>query len=185
VDHPQALLELAEKLFKARTKRLEEVACRRTISTAYYALFHLLSQEVSRLFAPNDPQIGVVISRIPDHQEMRIVSGMFSKGQLPDGLNQSGSTQAVPEKLRLVAKSFVDLQIEREAADYDFGQRKTVQDAVSALDIVTIAFDAWREVRDTDMARLYLASLLYRKAWNQSRQPAKKPKADNPQDAST
>ena len=180
MENAKALLNLAAKLLDLKPEGLDEVVYRRAVSTAYYALFHLLTQAAARLFTPNDERVAGVISRIPDHIEMRVVSGQFSKGQLPEGLNQSGTTQLVPDALKAVAKAFIDLQTEREKADYDFSQRITAEDTVAALDKATTAFTDWEAVKDGDMARLYLASFLFRKAWTQSRQTVKKPKPDTP-----
>jgi hypothetical protein len=56
------------------------------VSAAYYALFHLLIFEASRIFVRDEDTIGM-IARSYGHGEMLEVSKDFAKGKLPKKLH--------------------------------------------------------------------------------------------------
>lgn len=64
--------------------------------------------------------------------------------------------------LRFVAKALVESQEMREIADYDNGRVWTLPEVADMVETVVIAFDRWKEIRDTDIAQEYLVSLLIR-----------------------
>ena len=172
------MLTVARKLLALKGKRLEEEVVRRAVSTTYYALFHLLTEAATGLYVSSgSPAIGV-LRRTLNHEPMKAVSGMFSKGNYPKVFQDVASRMPVSEDLKLVAKAFVDLQIEREKADYEFGIKMERSAATLLIEKAEAAFAAWENVKNSDEARLYLAGfLLYKSAWNQDPRgtPAKRP----------
>lgn len=173
------MLAVAQKLLALKGKRLEEEMVRRAVSTAYYALFHLLTEAATGLYvSPGSPAIGV-LRRTLNHEPMKAVSGMFSKGHYPKVFQDVASRMPVPEDLKLVAKAFVDLQIEREKADYEFGTRVERAAATLLIERAEAAFKAWERVKNADEARLYLASILLQKTWNQDPRGAPQKRPDN------
>jgi uncharacterized protein (UPF0332 family) len=163
---PQSLLALARKTLSLKAKRLEDSTARRAISTAYYALFHLLTEAATGLFVSTAHPLAGVIRRTFNHPEMRVVSGMFSKGKLPK-LFQESAPPVVSEELKFVAKTFVDLQLERESADYDPLHVVGLEQASQVVEKAEQAFATWTKVNTSDEARLYLACFLLHKTWNQ------------------
>lgn len=58
------LLEQAEHLAKRETKKPKQASLRRAVSSAYYALFHLLVSDGARRLAPAKPDgLDVLIQR--------------------------------------------------------------------------------------------------------------------------
>lgn len=67
---------------------------------------------------------------------------------------------AVPPDLRVFAEAFVQLQQARHEADYDAGQRFSRQEALDLVEVARDAFAAWKRVRRTEEARLFMIALL-------------------------
>lgn len=65
-----------------------------------------------------------------------------------------------PSDLALVAETFIDLQEARHRADYDVTATFTRHDTRRAVARARDAFDAWRRVRKTEEAYLFLILLL-------------------------
>lgn len=100
------LLTLASQLTTPATTDPEQAWFRRSISTAYYALFHLLVQEAAQQWAGSRPaQLG--LERTFKHDQMKEISRIISTGSW-----KSWSTPPlpVPPELRDIAKRFIGLQ---------------------------------------------------------------------------
>lgn len=181
---PQSLIALARKMLSLKAKRLDDSAVRRAISTAYYALFHLLTGEATGLFVSPAHASAAAIRRTFNHQDMRVVSGMFSKGRMPKLFQESVPSRGMADDLKLVARVFVELQIERESADYDPASPVLMEQASQLIEKTEQAFAAWEKVKSTDEARLYLACFLLHKTWDQQPRGTKN-RPDNTNGTST
>ena len=175
---PRSLIALARKMLSLKAKRLDDSAVRRAISTAYYALFHLLTEAATGSFVSPAYPSAAAIRRTFNHQDMRVVSGMFSKGRMPKLFQESAPSPTIPDELKLVARVFVELQIERESADYDPTSPVALEQASLLIEKSEQAFAAWEKVRSTDEARLYLASFLLHKTWDQQPRGTTKPRPE-------
>lgn len=105
MSFPEDMLEIAEELANRDPNRPKQASLRRAISTAYYALFHLLVQDsASRLVpgADNDP-LRNLVSRAFNHGSMKELCLAYAKGTAPDALQAIGAT--VPPNLRTVANA--------------------------------------------------------------------------------
>jgi uncharacterized protein (UPF0332 family) len=176
MSQPRALLALARKLLSLKAKKFEDAQVRRAVSTAYYALFQLLTDAATALIVtPGSPHAGV-IRRTFNHEPMRVVSWAISDGKLPK-LFGDPKAYSLSDGLKTVAKAFVDLQGERETADYDHARPFRPEKAAELVTRAEEAFAAWETVKGTDEARLYLSSFLLQKTWNQDARgtPAKRP----------
>ncbi len=160
------LLEQAEHLAKRDPRRPKQVNLRRAASAAYYALFHLLSGSASALFA-TEPGLAARINRTLNHGEMWKASVMFVNDKFPKALDDKRVRYSTPADLRLVAKTFIDLQDVRHKADYDLTHSFRRHEVVALIQSARRAFDAWERVRKTDDARIYLASFLLWKRWDE------------------
>src|SRR5579862_3028447 len=109
------LLVLADRLAHPERDEPEQASFRRAISTAYYALFHLLVQEAAQIWSSSS-SARVGLERRFEHRVMKEVSRSVSKGAW-----KGWTTPAipVPGELRSVAGALVDLQDARHQADYD------------------------------------------------------------------
>ena len=150
-DH---LLELAGQIVRIGTGNTRQATINRAVSTAYYALFHALAGEcVARLVgSPRSPlywQIVTPIHRSLDHGAARKV---FER------LTRDGATSS---ELKLIGKSFLELQSARNAADYDPGSRYSRREALDFIAQANRAIEALRSTPKED--RLLLAVQLITK----------------------
>jgi hypothetical protein len=73
------LLALAGRLASPALGEPEQAANRRAVSTAYYALFHLLVQEAVQAW-PGSPSARYALERRFEHRSMKAVSLAVAKG---------------------------------------------------------------------------------------------------------
>ncbi len=153
------LLEQARHLAVRDRSRPRQANLRRAISTAYYALFHLLVDEATRALIA-DPALRPLVGRAFDHGDMKNASQVFFEAtRLPtDVAELAGSV--IPPDLRLVAGCFVRLQGERHAADYKTDRVFTRDEAIDLVRQVEEAFEAWGRIRKQPIARVYLVSMM-------------------------
>ena len=140
------LLEQARHLANRERRRPKQASLRRAVSTAYYALFHLLISEATRNWKHGGQR--AVLARLFDHGKMKAAS-----------LHEA-QTESRPAQLRQVAKAFVDLQKNRHDADYDNARVWTRSDTLDQVASAEAAFATWRAIRDRPEAQSYLLSLL-------------------------
>lgn len=160
----EGLLEQSAQLATLDRRRPKQVNLRRAVSSAYYALFHLLSSEAAGLYAV-EFELRARVCRTLNHAEMKRVSAQFAVNKLPKGI-QPGGPYTTPADLRLVADAFLLLQQFRHEADYDHTRVFTRSEALSVVQRARSAFEAWGRVRKADDARLYLACFLLWDRWD-------------------
>lgn len=132
-------------------------ACyRRAVSTAYYALFHLLVEEASLNWGR--PELRTELGRVFEHGKMRSASS-----KLISAINEAHKKippAPVTQHLAAVAGTFVKLQQRRHEADYNLGKEWSQTDVRTLIDEVSDAFAKWSEIREEPSAQAYLVSLL-------------------------
>jgi len=167
------LLEQAGHLFTRDPRRPKQASLRRSISAAYYSLFHLLIDEASRLALAGSalgdlrPRLGRAFA----HTEMKQVSRAFmlskQSPKLPPEIDAMvKALPSPPSDLHLVATAFVTLQEIRQEADYNTGRRFSRREAEDLVELGREAFLAWRRIRSTPLAKAYLIALLVAKKWD-------------------
>ncbi len=157
------LLEQAEHLARRDTTRPKQASLRRAVSTAYYALFHLLVREATAAVV-SDKGLRKLVPRAFDHSDMRQGCRPFAAGALPDHL-KAVTAGDVPNDLKAVAESFIELQQRRHEADYNVAQTFSRQVALALVERVRAAFEAWDRVRTHQTATVFLANLLLGSKW--------------------
>jgi uncharacterized protein (UPF0332 family) len=171
---PRELLKLTKRLLGQATTAPNQAGLRRAISTAYYAVFHLLTLEAGGVFVGR-PETVELIVRAYDHGEMAKVSRFFAEGNLPRMLVSLGRSFSDPNQrrtlaeLKLVAGAFVELQDARHKADYDLTARYDRSEATRLVDLAESAFSAWKRIRQDDLARIYLSCFLVFEDWHKVR----------------
>jgi hypothetical protein len=160
------LLEHAFQLARLDPRRPKQVNLRRAVSASYYALFHLLTTEASRLYA-NDFELHARLNRTYNHVEMRKVSTFFANSKVPKALQPLTGGYVTPAELQNVADLFVKLQQARHEADYDLLRDFSRGEALLHAERARDAFADWEKVKKTDDARLYLACFLLWKRWDE------------------
>lgn len=79
------LLEQAGHLARKEPKKPRQASLRRAVSTAYYALFHLLIAEATVLLLTKTKNKALrhALARAFRHNTMKRVSSEFAKGRIP------------------------------------------------------------------------------------------------------
>jgi hypothetical protein len=132
------LLEQAKHLATRDRGRPRQASLRRAISTAYYALFHLLVDEATRMVA-SDQGLRPFVSRTFDHGEMKQASQAFEAAGLPRDVAAIAGA-IVPADLRFVVGAFLELQLERHEADYKIDRSFTRREVLKRVEQVDEAF---------------------------------------------
>ena len=155
----QDLLRQADHLATYEGLNPTQASLRRAVSTAYYALFHLLIEEAALRWS-GSPEARTGMERGFQHGPMKNISIQFRKQTWQDW---HGNQQPVPLAIQKIASAFVDLQEERHTADYDNHEQWTVTEVQAALDTARSAFQQWQSIRTDPMAGNYLLAMLLNK----------------------
>jgi hypothetical protein len=150
------LLTLADRLAHPARDEPEQASFRRAISTAYYALFHLLVRDASQIWS-SSISAQLALERRFEHRVMKDVSLAVAQG------SWKGWTTPVipiPIELRSVASALVNLQRHRHQADYDNSALWGYSDVAAVIVDTHDAFDSWAKIRTHPAANEYLLSLL-------------------------
>jgi hypothetical protein len=159
---PEQLISQAEFLLRGAASN--EANVRRAVSSAYYALFHLLIRDAVLNWKHADQHAR--LARSFDHKRMKDASTAILKelGDIPiqSTAGANAGQQVARFRLSTVAQAFVDLQQARHKADYDVGEPFGPVDAAVDVAQARLAFATWADVRDEPLAQRYLYSLLFR-----------------------
>jgi uncharacterized protein (UPF0332 family) len=137
------LVEQAEHLARMDKKRPKQANLRRAVSSAYYALFHLLVSEASGYWKL-------------EHQRATFARA-FEHGKMKNACKKCGSSN---NQLMSVTTTFVELQQYRHLADYDNSRSWTRVDVLDHISTVKRAFHAWEQIKNLPESQDFLLSLL-------------------------
>ena len=160
MSFPAHLIEQANHLANREKTRPRQASLRRAVSTAYYALFHLLIQEATWNWKRANQRD--LLARLFEHGKMKNASER-QRGVCERFMNSnppSGPLFDCMRELRFVAKAFVDLQQLRHTADYDNSKSWTRTEVLRLIATVEAAFKSWASIREHDDAQAFLISLL-------------------------
>ena len=146
------LLNQAVLLLNKEPKNPTQASLRRSVSTAYYALFHLLIQEASANWSRADTRD--YLARAFEHRTMKQACAWAESTTYP-----MASPQVVA-KLRSVARAFRELQLQRHLADYSNATRWDRIKAAGRVNQAKTAFQDWKSIRNEFAAQRFLVSLL-------------------------
>jgi len=149
VAFPEDLLQQAYDLAWKEPEEPKQASLRRAVSTAYYALFHLLIDESVAKWAVQRQRS--VLARTFEHGRMKKVCEELKKS--------ASSGAAVLPELENVARAFIQLQQSRHRADYDNSQPWSRTDALNELTLATEAFHSWLAIAEKDAAQDFLLQL--------------------------
>lgn len=138
---PKRLLRTAETLVPSGRGRPAQANLRRAISTAYYAVFCALGDQVVK---PYSQDLKPSIRRLLSHSAGLAVFGQLTSFDSRAGVARLRWHPGQPicdRDLLDFAKSFSILLDAREAADYNHRSIPTKRDAQNALDIARVAID--------------------------------------------
>ena len=149
-------LTLASRLANPAPTDPEQVWLRRAVSTAYYALFHLLVGEAVQGWS-GSPGARLGLERAFQHTNMKEVSRSVKQGSWR---GWSAPPPPLSAELCAVATAFLDLQDAGHQADYDNAKTWTVREAREKIAVAQSAFQNWGKIRTDPAANEYLLSLL-------------------------
>jgi uncharacterized protein (UPF0332 family) len=146
------LLEQSRHLANREPKRPRQASLRRAISTAYYALFHLLTTAgVSKWKIVRQR---AALARAFDHRKMKDACSKFKPEQYPN------ATAASVRHLQAIEKAFIELQQHRHTADYDNSKKWARTEVLAQIQSAQAAFDSWGVIADEQMAEDFVLQLL-------------------------
>jgi hypothetical protein len=154
----QDLLQVAVHLATYEGPNHTQAALRRAVSTAYYALFHLLIRDAAQRWQ-GSPAALIGLERSFQHGSMKEVSFQFQKKE-EKWKDWHDDEHTVPPALQRVAKAFIDLQTNRHAADYNNHEQWSAIEVQALLETAHAAFDDWLSIRTDPMAGNYLLAML-------------------------
>lgn len=136
------LMNVAISLVPTGRGRPDQAALRRSVSTAYYAVFHKLIERSSDeiVGVTREPSLRHVVSRAFEHGSMKELCRSLKSGNTPALLK--AAIPIVPADLRLVASVFEQLQGERHEADYNPSRPFTKSRAQRGIDSARRVLDA-------------------------------------------
>jgi head-tail adaptor len=120
---------------------------RRSISSAYYAAFHLFVEDFVEHWEFPDERAR--LGRMFIHKKM--CTGFTAKDKK--------SPTPVENGLQDVSVAFAQLQKDREKADYDGGWRLVETDVRNAIRLAEDIFEGWRKIKDDKVVRYHLLSM--------------------------
>jgi hypothetical protein len=135
---------------------------RRSLSTAYYALFVELAQAGASALAPDSPAgLNALVGRKLAHEQMKRACAQWSEGT--STWAAAAKLGAAPQDLKDVAASFVELQQRRHEADYDLRTGPSTADVRLGIARAEQAIAKWRSIKVTapEVANVFLVSLMH------------------------
>jgi uncharacterized protein (UPF0332 family) len=158
--YPEDLLEQAQHLAQREPKRPKQASLRRAVSSAYYALFHLLISETAKNW--KRPAERPTVERMFNHEPMGKVCtnkrdelrALFKTKQPP------GPNTDCKRHLLIITETFVNMLQYRHTADYDGTKKWTRVDVWESIDAVTEAFASWKAIKNHHDAQNFLVTLL-------------------------
>lgn len=157
--HHDDLLDSALRTVDGRIAAPTEADLRRAVSTAYYALFHLLIDEATQRLV-SVPVIRPRVARTFEHKLMRAVCADYKTLKPDAGGSYIGpSGDIVPKLLVEFATTFVSLHEARQIADYDLSRVVTYNSASAHVMSAGQAFQDWLLIQSDPAADAFLAEL--------------------------
>lgn len=129
-----------------------QASLRRAVSTAYYAVFHLLIAEAVANWS--NAALRAQLGRAYDHGTMRQASVQTANKGFP------AEDPIVAAGLRLIARTFDELYGQRHFADYNLTKDLTPMEALSQVTSAATVFKTWPSIRSAQIAQEYLVSLV-------------------------
>jgi hypothetical protein len=135
-----------------------QLALRRAVSAAYYAVFHLLIFESTSNWG--NPSLRTSLGRAFEHGTMKTASNrILDTTKFPF----TGEDAAAVARLRFIAQTFSQLQEDRHFADYNLVEELDPAEALAQVKSAEDIFSTWPSIRGQQIAQAYLVSLLVKR----------------------
>ncbi|MBK9385078.1 MAG: hypothetical protein IPN34_09715 [Planctomycetes bacterium] len=158
------LLEQARFLARRERSKPKQISLRRSVSAAYYALFHFLVGKACDLLVSRSrrSRLHGYLSRAFHHEVMAKVCAGFASARPARAIQDL--LEAPPSRdLVRVGQVFIDLQQSRIEADYDRSIELTRREALAVVDEAEHAIRGFLRIQGTPEADTFLAALLVQK----------------------
>jgi hypothetical protein len=174
------LLQLAEDLSSLNAPNHRQVDLSRAVSSAYYALFHLLISEATANW--KEEALRPTIGRIFEHRKMKSAceAKVSEVRSYFEGNPPHSREQVVSIHLHWVANTFVQSQQQRNDADYNIAKEWTDTEVAALIESITQAFKSWRIIRGELAAQALLVSMLGGKDRKEAQPATGKKRKKNP-----
>lgn len=149
---------LAQALLLVDVTPQTQASLRRSVSAAYYSVFHLLIAEATSNWA--NVTLRPTLGRAFDHGPMKQASKRVSS------LKESPFTGEDPHivaSLRYVAQTFAELQEHRHFADYNLTRDLDPFDALAQVKSAEKVFHLWPQIHTNQITQEYLVALVVRR----------------------
>ncbi|MDE0533714.1 MAG: hypothetical protein OXI01_20050 [Albidovulum sp.] len=156
------LLKQTQFLARKEPKKPTQASLRRSVSASYYALFHLLVDDATKLMLAGNVRgpLRDSLARAFRHSAMKQTAVAFTRRPISPRLAFGLDRQEVQQPRIDVARAFVQLQEARHDADYNRALRFTRREVLDLADLADLAFRDWRQVRGSLPADAFLTGLL-------------------------
>ena len=161
---PQGIAALASQTQFAAPSQIE---MRQAISAAYYAVFHGLTSNGTRLFAAGGDALCYQAARAYNHTALRKVCEAYARlpnQPLPPTL-ASLNPKPVDPRITDIAKTFVRLQDGRHHADYDLSVAIEFVNAAELVNAAGAALTDLDAIQSFPETTTFLAALLLADRW--------------------
>ena len=142
------LLEQASHLARREKRKPKQASLRRAVSSSYYAVFHLLTSEAVANWRTIRQRAS--LARSFEHGKMRSACERVLRAPF------AGRNLNSVANLKMVAKSFIQLQQQRHTADYDNSKTWSRTEVLGQVSLATAAFKGWHAIRTEEIAQDYL-----------------------------
>lgn len=156
------LLKQAHLLATKEPRRPAQASLRRSVSASYYAVFHRLVDEATRMLISRGSRLALrqCVSRAFRHSDMRDLCKSLAGSNPPSKLAPAFQGLPVDRRLVAIARTFRDLQEARHQADYNTYRLFQRREALHYHELAVRAFEDWQAIRRTPQADAFLAGLL-------------------------
>ncbi|MGA1263276.1 MAG: hypothetical protein ACO331_05125 [Prochlorothrix sp.] len=159
------LLKQAQHLSTLEPKHPKQASLRRSVSAAYYSLFHLLIASGSQVITQK-VALRPHVARTYQHGDLKkaansilLIQVAYQSGRQPSQqLQWLGQFLRLPiePELSFVCQTFIDLQELRHQADYDLSQSFSRLQAATAVSQARAAHVSWKAIRHSHNAEIFL-----------------------------
>lgn len=159
----QDLFAQARRLAKLDARKPKQASLRRAVSSAYYALFHCLTDQACRnaIGAKHgQARYRQVLARAFAHSVMRDACKSFAGGSLKESVKKGLPVSfVIPVEITILTGKFVELQDLRHLADYDLTERFVRSEVLKVLKDVEDAVQDFLASPASDEKNFFLACL--------------------------
>jgi len=133
----------ARKLATGELGRPRQSDLRRSISSAYYSQLHCLAKTVA------DAMIGTNKNTRNNLAYKQIYRGL-AHGQIRQNLRRQDAIKNFPPELQLFSRTFIEMQLKRNDADYDPDQLLYRSDVLKDIEYVENAINSFYKVKASE-----------------------------------